>query len=90
MPRGLQLTTLLTGTHSAFIFGPRGVGKTSLCLDYLNSVSHTYCVNLLEYSVFSRYVTHPELFAKQLLRKQSHTKAVKNLSADISLEPSLI
>ncbi len=60
-PRLLNLLKLLGNKQSAFLFGPRGVGKTTLAEAYLKKVGPSLTINLLHDDEFSRYLINPSL-----------------------------
>lgn len=68
--RYISLSKLLTKNTSAFLFGPRGTGKTTLAgefaADFICKVQQdggsTLLINLLSLADQSRYTLHPELF----------------------------
>ncbi len=67
--RYLNLDMLLGKTRSSFLFGPRGVGKTMLSLEFVKSKCNTFMVDLFNYEVFTRYLTLPGLFRKEIEHK---------------------
>ncbi|MBI4669036.1 MAG: ATP-binding protein [Elusimicrobia bacterium] len=64
--RYLNLSRLLKTDRSAFLFGPRGVGKTSLSRQFIASAPPFLEIDLLQHELFSRYIAHPGLFAKEV------------------------
>ena len=64
--RKLQLAGLLKQKKSAFLFGPRGVGKTMLAQDYLSRVQHAESIDLLSLDVYRRYIAEPGLFRLEI------------------------
>lgn len=64
--RLLSLTKILKGARSAFLFGPRGVGKTSLARQFLLSSAAVLEADLLKHDLFSRYATNPGLFRREV------------------------
>ena len=64
--RKLNLSGLLKPKKSAFLFGPRGVGKTVLAQDYLSRVQHAESIDLLSLDVYRRYVGEPGLFRLEI------------------------
>ena len=67
--RYLDLAKILSTKNSAFLFGPRGVGKTWLCQKFLKTVPHSFEINFLHHEIFTRYLAHPELFRKEIEEK---------------------
>lgn len=88
--RLLDLKSLLTGNHSAFLFGPRGVGKTFLCEQFLQSALPCYTINLLQHKQYSRYVTQPELFAKDIEAKLQDGVLLTVLIDEVQKLPRLL
>jgi predicted AAA+ superfamily ATPase len=64
--RTLDLTSLLKKGDSAFLFGPRGVGKTMLAGRFLKQDGQTLAIDLLSYELFSRYISQPGLFRHEI------------------------
>jgi predicted AAA+ superfamily ATPase len=71
IPRTLDLPLLLN-KKSHFLFGPRGVGKTSLIRTTLKDA---FVVDLLSDATYSRLVRNPSLLS-ELLPRQSNTIVV--------------
>lgn len=67
--RLLSLSRILRQNRSAFLFGPRGVGKTFLCGEFLKSEPYHYQVDLLKHDLFTRYLTNSGLFRKEVENK---------------------
>lgn len=64
--RSLNLPKSLGENGSAFLFGPRGVGKTRLCKDFINHL-HTQGLSVVSYDLlqndtYQRFLKRPELF----------------------------
>lgn len=68
--RKLNLAELLNDRLSAFLFGPRGVGKSRLSKEYLasreQSGARVLSIDLLSLSNQSRYRSNPELFRNDI------------------------
>jgi len=64
--RTLDLAKLLKEGHSAFLFGPRGVGKTLLSKQFIRSNQPSLEIDLLSYELYSRYISQPSLFRKEI------------------------
>ena len=64
--RKLNLAKLLGEKKSAFLFGPRGVGKTVLAQNYLTQVPYTESIDLLSLDTFRRYIVEPSLFRLEI------------------------
>lgn len=64
--RAINLSESLGKKTSAFLFGARGVGKTRLCLEYLNSLESrgekVLRYDLLQNDTYQRFLKRPELF----------------------------
>lgn len=67
--RLLSLPKMIGKNRSAFLFGPRGVGKTFLCNEFLKSNIHSYQIDLLKHDLFTRYLTNPGIFRKEVENK---------------------
>ncbi|MCC6221665.1 MAG: ATP-binding protein [Deltaproteobacteria bacterium] len=73
--RLLDLAKHLSEGKSFFLFGPRGVGKTSLVREVLKSQVGVVNYNLLMGETYRRFVTKTELFRTEIefeIRKQNH------------------
>ncbi|MFH0946335.1 MAG: DUF4143 domain-containing protein [Planctomycetota bacterium] len=64
--RQLDLWRILGETRSAFLFGPRGVGKTYLAQRFLEASGGGLAINLLNLDVYRRYVTDLTLFRREV------------------------
>lgn len=65
--RLLNLLKLLKNNRSSFLFGPRGVGKTTLAGQYLAQVGGpSFNINLLHDDQFTRYLSHPSLLRTEV------------------------
>ncbi|MBI5139213.1 ATP-binding protein [Candidatus Nomurabacteria bacterium] len=67
--RTLNLIKLLGNSKSTFLFGPRGVGKTTLAMHFLKEMStiqQFLNINLLRGIQFSRYLKNPSLLASEI------------------------
>ena len=62
MRRFVNLSNLLAKNRSSFIFGPRGVGKTTLIREFLTSQENFEEINLLHSDLYRRYRLAPEQF----------------------------
>ena len=80
----------LKGGGSAFLFGPRGVGKTYLCRDYIQQFPLVHKVELLNYEVYSRYLRQPDLFRKEIENKLVEEKPLLVLIDEVQKLPSLL
>ncbi|MYH02308.1 MAG: ATP-binding protein, partial [Nitrospira sp. SB0675_bin_23] len=79
--RKLKLPGLLKQGKSAFLFGPRGVGKTVLAQDYLSrSVQHAESIDLLSLDVYRRYVAEPGLFRLEIEQRLRDVPAKETLT----------
>ena len=67
--RKLNLIKLLSRKKSAFLFGPRAVGKTVLAQEYLGSVRYKQIIDLLNLDIYRRYVSRPELFRLEVKQR---------------------
>ena len=64
--RKLNLIKLLKEKKSAFLFGPRGVGKTVLAQHYLTRAGHAASIDLLSLDALRRYISEPGLFRLEI------------------------
>jgi predicted AAA+ superfamily ATPase len=59
IPRKLDLTAQLKFEQSAFLFGPRGTGKSQLSRQYLAQASNSMSIDLLRSDEYLRYLNEP-------------------------------
>lgn len=88
--RILSLPELLKENNSAFLFGPRGVGKTFLCDNFLKSLSYNHKVDLLQHDLFTRYLTNPGLFRKEIESKIDRKKNLTVFVDEVQKLPSIL
>ncbi len=69
VPRLLKLEDSLQATQSAFLFGPRGVGKTFLTERFVAQQSRGRSINLLHLDTYRRYLTNPDMSGESLRRR---------------------
>ena len=67
--RALNLSKILNKKKSAFLFGSRGVGKTTLVNEYLKNISQVMVYNLLETDTYTRLLVRPELLRAEIQEK---------------------
>lgn len=73
--RLVNLLKLLGSKNSTFLFGPRGVGKTTLSEAYLGQTPASLTIDLLHHDLFSRYLANPSLIRLEIesrLKKHPH------------------
>lgn len=93
LTRSLNLPKLLKKNRSAFLFGPRGVGKTALSIEFLSTLKKTHIIDLLHFETYSRYQLHPELFRKEvisLIAKSSPSTVLTVLVDEVQKLPALL
>jgi len=64
--RILSLSSILKKDRSAFLLGPRGVGKTCLSRTFIKEFAPGFEIDLLSHELFQRYSTQPHLFRKEI------------------------
>lgn len=64
--RQFDLGKALGRHRSAFLFGPRGVGKTWLCRDFLRKQKLSFEVDLLRHDLYVRYLKEPGAFRAEV------------------------
>jgi uncharacterized protein len=78
--RALDLSRVLGKTRSAFLFGPRGVGKTLLARELLAREDGGIYIDLLNLDTYRRYLNEPELFRLEL--EQALSRGVLTVVVD--------
>ena len=78
--RKLNLVKLLKGKKSAFLFGPRGVGKTVLAQHYLSRARHATSIDLLSLDALRRYISEPGLFRLEIEQRLRDIPARETLT----------
>lgn len=64
--RYVNILKLLGKNSSAFLFGPRGTGKTQLANEFLNNRDNILSYNLLEFNTYQRFLTNPAQLFKEV------------------------
>lgn len=88
--RLLDLEKLLGAKHSSFLFGPRGVGKTSLAKRFVENQSHAKSIDLLNLDIYRRYLTEPEFFRRELEKAIPEKGILSVLIDEVQKLPSLL
>ena len=91
--RKLNIVALLKDGHSAFLFGPRGVGKTVLANQFVDQAPHSVFIDLLSLESYRRYVAEPGFFREELeqhLQKISTSKRLVVLIDEVQKMPDLL
>ncbi len=89
--RFLNLSNLLKKGKSAFLFGPRGVGKTVLAQRFLKERgSPSSVLDLLNLDTYRRYLAEPGLFRKELEREIKTKPTLSVLVDEIQKLPALL
>ena len=88
--RYLDLQKILGAGHSSFLFGPRGVGKTILSKQFLETVASRFVVDLLNHEKYIRYLREPGLFRKEIEKKVKAGSRTIVLVDEIQKLPALL
>jgi predicted AAA+ superfamily ATPase len=88
--RYLNLQKLLGAGHSSFLFGPRGVGKTILSKQFLETAASRFVVDLLNHEKYIRYLREPGLFRKEIENKIKAGSRTIVLVDEIQKLPALL
>ena len=91
--RKLNLVGLLKHNKSAFLFGPRGVGKTVLAQGWLGRARYAVSVDLLSLETCRRYIAEPGLFRLELeqqLRELPAADMLRVLVDEVQKMPALL
>lgn len=88
--RILNLQNLLEQGHSAFLFGPRGVGKTYLCKQWLDSLEHVINIDLLIHQNYVRYISDSNLFYSEIEKAISPNHRLTVFIDEVQKYPALL
>jgi len=88
--RLLDLNKILKDDRSAFLFGPRGVGKTYLCHEFIKGKQPYTAVDLLKNEIVTRYVLQPGIFRKEIEEKISAHKILTVFVDEVQKLPQLL
>src|SRR5688572_10594270 len=88
--RLLSLTKTLGVRHSAFLFGARGTGKTSLVKAWIQDRPDVLQIDLLKPSEFSRYIKDPSQFESDLETALKGRKRLTVFVDEIQKLPALL
>jgi predicted AAA+ superfamily ATPase len=88
--RLLDIVTPISQGKSLFLFGPRGVGKTSLVREQLTSMANTVSFNLLQGEVHRKFAANPELFRKEVEFQIQKLKRVVVFVDEVQRVPALL
>ena len=88
--RLLDLTKILRGRKSAFLFGPRGVGKTTLARKYLGGCKESFAIDLLRSNEYSRYLKQPDLLRAEVEKRIKTKHGLVVLVDEIQKLPQLL
>lgn len=88
--RLLSLSKTLGVRRSAFLFGARGTGKTSLVKAWVQSRSDVLQIDLLQPSEFSRYIKDPSQFESDLEAALKRHKRLTVFVDEVQKLPSLL
>ena len=81
--RKLNLPLYLGQGKSAFLFGPRGVGKTVLAQSFLANIQYREHIDLLSLDTYRRYIAEPGLFRLEIEERLQAVPQKKRLSVFI-------
>lgn len=88
--RCLSLEKILKRGHSAFLFGPRGVGKTVLAKAFLQTRPRSLQIDLLRTDLFSRYLNRPSVFRTEVEQELRQAETLTVLIDEVQKLPSLL
>jgi predicted AAA+ superfamily ATPase len=80
--RCLDLSAIVHTDKSAFLFGPRGVGKTFLCENFIKTQKTTLEISLLKHDEYLRYLTRPALFRDEIEHEVARANTVVTVLVD--------
>ncbi len=88
--RELQLIDFIGQKKSTFLFGPRGVGKSTLVREFLKEQSQTFEINLLKYSLFMRYTKNPDLLISEVKNKLTSERILTVFIDEVQKIPHIL
>jgi predicted AAA+ superfamily ATPase len=90
LKRDLSLKKGLPPAQSAFLFGPRGTGKTWLCRDFLKGLPAVFAVDLLDLAVYKQYLRQPALLRRQVEPRLKAGRILTILIDEVQKFPELL
>lgn len=90
LKRHLNLFKILGAFESVLLFGPRGVGKTALCHQFLADCSDKLIVDLLDRETYQQHVAAPGLFKRAVLRQLSPARVLTVLVDEVQKIPDIL
>lgn len=88
--RSLNLLKILGNDRSAFLFGPRGVGKTVISKDFLGHFEPSFEIDLLDTDLYKRYLTTPSLFRREVEGRLRQGQILTVFVDEVQKVPSLL
>ena len=88
--RLLDLDSELKANRSAFLFGPRGVGKTLLGREFLTRQPVSLGIDLLNLDTYRRYLAEPALFRTECERLIQPGRVLTVLIDEVQKLPGLL
>jgi predicted AAA+ superfamily ATPase len=88
--RLLDLEQRLVAGRSAFLFGPRGVGKTTLAQEFLARQVRSRSIDLLNLDTYRRFLADPGLFRRELEHEIGAGKDLTVLLDEVQKLPALL
>ena len=88
--RELQLNQIVKQGRSAFLFGPRGVGKTSLVKEFLSTQKNSLFLDLLSLTLFKRYLSEPGLFYQEVVLALGDSSHLTVAVDEVQMLPELL
>ena len=90
IPRLLNLTEILEFSQSAFIFGPRGTGKSVLSRAYLKGAPHSMTIDLLKSDEYLRLLHEPWRIRSEIQEQMKHVEIMVVLIDEVQKIPLLL
>ena len=86
-----KIESFLSKDYSILVLGPRGTGKTYFLTRLLKEQANHMLIDLLDKSVFPRYLKDPSLFYKEIKSRLTNTDELLWVMIDeVQLVPSLL
>jgi predicted AAA+ superfamily ATPase len=88
--RHLSLINVLGALESCLLLGPRGVGKTVLCHQFIAGLEDKFVVDLLDRETYQQHVAAPGLFKRAVLSQLKRGRVLTVLVDEVQKIPEIL